>query len=99
MKMRLLKFRDLINPNVLNDEDMVGFIGDAEYENCDGKLVFGSWRFVGAYEGEPVKDSDWNLDSEIKEETLYDNIQYYLLRNDNGTMCEIKLKFHNGVSL
>lgn len=99
MRMRLLTFRELINPNVLNDEDMVGFIGDAEYENCDGKIVWGSWRFVDVYPDEPVKDTDWNLDSEIEEKILYDYIQYYLVRNDNGTMCEIKLKFHSGVSL
>lgn len=99
MRMRLLKFRELVNPNVLNDEDMVGFIGDSEYETVDGKLVCGSWLFVDVYDDEPVKETDWNLDSQIKEETLYDNIQYYLVRNDNGNMCEIKLKFHSGVSL
>lgn len=40
--MAMLKFRDLINPLILNDEDMVGFQGDSEYINGDGKLVCGT---------------------------------------------------------
>ena len=93
VELRILTFRELINSTILNDEDMVGFQGDSEYRNCDGKLVFGSWSFTDVYEDEPVQESDWNLDSEIPEHTLWDGIQDYLVRNDNGTLCEIQLKF------
>ena len=93
MRLRTLTFRELINYSILNDENMVGFQGDSEYENCDGDMVFGSWSFTGVYEDEPIKDSDWNLDSEIPEHTLWDEIQDYLVRNDNGTLCEIRLMF------
>ena len=95
--MLMLKFRDLINPAILNDEDMVGFQGDSEYTNEDEELIMGSWSYIDAMnDGTPVREEDWNLDSEIKESTLYDNIQYYDVVNDNGTLCEIKLNFgHN----
>ena len=93
MVFRLLKFRELVNPQILNDEDMKGFHGDSEYINVDGKLVLGGWTFCDVLEDYPVEEYDWNLDSEIEEPTLWDNIQYYLVRNDNGTMCEIKLHF------
>ena len=82
MKFRLLKFRELVNPTILNDEDMVGFQGDSAYVKCDGKVIFGSWIFCDAFnDGTPVKDTDWTLDSEIEEPTLWDNIQYYHVVN------------------
>lgn len=95
--MLMLKFRDLINPAILNDEDMVGFTGDSEYTDEEGELIMGSWIFVDAMnDGTPVREDDWTLDSKIKESTLYDNIKYYHVVNDNGTLCEIKLNFrHN----
>ena len=90
---RLLTFRELVNSAILNDEDMVGFQGDSEYINADGKLVYGSWIFRDVLDDTPVKESDWDLDSEIEEETLWDEIQYYLVKNDNGVLCEIELRF------
>ena len=93
VKMAILKFRDIINPNILNDEDMVGFQGDAEYTNGDGKLVCGTWTFVDA--GLDEKENDWNLDSEILEDVLWGEITYYIVKNDNGTVCEIRLQFNN----
>lgn len=97
MELRLLTFRELVNPAILNDEDMVGFFGDSEYENVDGKLIMGYWTFVDVLKDEPVRDTDWNLDSVIEEETLWDGIQNYLVRNDNGTLCEIKLHLQGGL--
>jgi len=90
----MLKFRDLVNPNVLYDEDMKGFQGDSEYVREDGRLMFGSWTFTDVYGTEDIKDDDWTLDSEIDEEMLYNSeIQHYLVVNEKGVLCEIKLDY------
>jgi hypothetical protein len=39
-----IKIRELLNPLILNDE-WVGFMGDSEYVNEEGKLIFGYWCF------------------------------------------------------
>jgi hypothetical protein len=92
VKLAILKFRDLINPNILNDEDMIGFQGDSEYVNGDGELVCGTWTFID--KGFDVREDDWNLDSEILEDVLWGNLTHYLVKNDNGTVCEIRLQYN-----
>ena len=94
VKIGILKFRNLVNPLILNDEDMVGFQGDSEYINGNGKLICGTWTFEDA-DIDEVKDTDWNLDSEIPEDVLWDEITYYLVANDNGKLCEIRLVYNS----
>lgn len=89
----MVKFRELINTSILNDEKWIGFLGDSEYVNDKGELVMGMWAFIDVIDNS--QKTYITLDANISEEMIKDwNNWNWLVMNDNGHKCEIKL-FYN----
>lgn len=85
-----IKFRELINPYILNDE-WVGFCGDSEYVNEDGQLKMGYWEFLSIIETKdaPVGNK-FTLDDEIDDSELQHNLEWEV-ENDKGTVCMVRI--------
>ena len=87
----MVKFRDLVNPNILNRE-WENFIGDSEYINNKGELKMGTWYLYQLYDGW-LSDGEYSqLDDEVDEEKL-DGEYYVELFNDNGNLCGVVFNY------
>lgn len=91
----MVKFRELLNPLLLNDEKYVNFQGDSEYHNDKGDLVMGMWAFIGVLDDSEKSVDDLNLDNEIDDSLLFDNDALFHLVNDNGKLCLVQFFYHS----
>ena len=89
-----VKFRDLVNPLILNDESYVGFQGDCEFVDENGELQMGTWTFKNAYcmDGE-YDENDKFLDSTVHENLLFGGFNPFEVYNDNGVLCIVEIQF------
>lgn len=84
-----IKFRNLLNPYILNDEK-VGFQGNSEYEDENGKLRMGYWTFLDIIDIEDAHvNNHFTLDDEIEDYQLL-NMIGWKVKNDNGTLCIVQ---------
>lgn len=90
-----IKFRDLINPLILNEMKWIGFFGDSEYVDENEELQMGYWVFeeiINNYKA-PYGRKPYSLDSKISEEELFNNSNedIYVVKNDKDVVCGIRL--------
>ena len=86
----MVRIRELINCAILNDR-WVGFFGDSEYQSDNGDIRMGYWSFIGIFEN--IVDGFYcGLDDEISDDELTGN-HLYIVKNDNGVVCCIKLMY------
>ena len=88
-----IKIRELLNPLILNEE-WVGFIGDSEYVNEEGKLIFGYWCFHELDElankyGKNIGGTPFKLDDSIEETAFRDKDMKFIVENDKGVVCKV----------
>ena len=81
----MVKYRELVNTAILNDEEWLGFFGDSEYETDDGEIRMGYWSFIGVFR---------KLDDDISDDALTGEYIYRVM-NDNGNVCEIILTYND----
>ena len=86
----MVTFRELINGTILNEAKWIGFMGDSEFINKDGEIVMGYWVFVDIIK---ENTTSLTLDSEIEELEPMGKEYIYILKNDNGITCMIKLLY------
>ena len=92
-----LKIRDLINPLILNNTSMVGFMGDSEYVDEDGELVMGYWAFNSIDELNGAGRTPFSLDDMIDESELFDvEDMLFFVKNDDGVVCKILFIYRRG---
>ncbi len=85
----MVKFRNIVNPAILNDCNYIGFQGDSEYVNQDGYLRMGYWSFIGAIY--PTEDDEFTLDTEVDSEILNDHT--FMVMNDKNKLCFIRFNY------
>ena len=89
-----LTFRDLVNPNILNDKTYVGFQGDSEFVDTNGKIHFGTWTFKDALAMPDIDENDKTLDSKVHENLLFGGFNPFEIYNDNGELCIVEIQYH-----
>lgn len=88
----MVKYRDLLNPHFLNEEK-VGFFGDSEFIDNDGKLQMGYWTFRTLFDGW-LKDVEYpTLDDEADTGVILKGDGYVELFNDNGDLCGVEFMY------
>ena len=98
-----IKFRDLVNPTIVNAE-WIGFNGDSEYKK-DDDVKMGSWSLIDidydAISNKELSDVyledesvgvNWNLDDSIPESLLNKGLTFEV-ENDKGHLCLIQLNY------
>lgn len=89
-----IKLSKLINSSILNDE-WVGFLGDSEYTDSNGELVFGYWHFkeiVGKELSKDMNEDEWVFDVEDKID-INTSKSIIFIRNSNNNICLVKLMY------
>lgn len=92
----MVKFRELINPVILNECKWVKFFGDSEYRNDDGELVMGYWVFYEIVKDNEVGKIPYRLDDKIDEKILFDTPSdecIFAVENDNGVVCLVQFMY------
>ena len=90
---KMVKYRELVNTAILNDEEWLGFFGDSEYETDDGEIRMGYWSFIGVFRNIPQRFYK-ELDDDISDDALTGEYIYRVM-NDNGNVCEIILTYND----
>ena len=88
----MVKFKELVNTSILDDEKWVGFFGDSEYINDNGEVVMGYWSFDGI-NNNIEEDLSNTYDMELSEDELTGQKGYTLL-NSKSTICLITLYYN-----
>lgn len=91
-----VRLRDVLNPNILNDADYVGFQGDSEFVGKDGKLHIGSWTYkknLGTWASTYPDETDWTLDSQVDVRLLFGGFNPFEICNDNGELCLVEFHY------
>ena len=86
----MVKFRELLNPLILDSSDCVGFLGDSEYTGSDGRLVMGYWQFT---EYDVGIDDCFSLDDFVNVDVVLDLDVRVCVRNDSGVPCLVEFFF------
>ena len=82
-------YRDLLNPNILNDYHYEGFMGDSEFVSENGELKMGSWNFETSFDAW-LRDEEYpTLDTEIDEKEILNGETYIEIFNDNNELCGV----------
>jgi hypothetical protein len=84
----MVKFRDLVNPLILNDCNYIGFQGDSEFVDAHGYIRMGCWTYIGATIS---SEDELTLDDEVDSEILNDHT--FMVRNDKGKLCFLQFSF------
>lgn len=71
--MKTVKFRDLINPAILN-AGWIGFNGDSEYISEDGELMYGNWTFVDIKKNAILNKEE--LEADLEEGVINDESEF-----------------------
>ena len=88
----MVSIRELVNCNILNNSDYVGFFGDSEYQSDNGDIRMGYWSFIGIFEN--IIDGFYcGVDDEISDDELTGE-HLYIVKNDKGVVCCIKLMYN-----
>ena len=88
----MTKIRELVNTAILNSGEWVGFQGDSEFIDDNGKLHLGYWNFIGT---DPQKQTNINLDTTIDTSQDYCEVNgIYEVMNDNGLCCKIRIMYY-----
>ena len=91
----MVKFRELVNWHILNDDEFVGFFGDSEYFSENGGLKMGYWSFLDIIEPENIRvKENFTLDDKIDDSELL-NPTPWLVENDNGKLCVVQIMYHD----
>ena len=87
----MIKFRELINYLILNEDRWIGFQGDSEYVHENGEIKMGFWSFLDIIEQENVRVKEhFTLDDEISDLELL-NPTPWAVENDNGQLCVVEI--------
>ncbi len=87
----MIKFRELINYFILNEDRWIGFQGDSEYTNENGDIKMGFWSFLDIIEQENVRVKEhFTLDDEISDLELL-NPTPWAIENDNGQLYVVEI--------
>lgn len=92
----MVKFRDIVNPVILNHEKWIGFFGDSEYCDKNKELKMGYWSLQYIIDDNEVNGIPYKLDDSIDENMLYDipiDECVFAIENDNGTVCAVKFYY------
>ena len=93
-----IKIRKLLNPLIL-DAGWVGFLGDSEYFNEDGELIYGYWCFHDLDElaekyGKNIGGTPFKLDDMLDESEFRGNGDtIFIVENDKGVVCKVKFLY------
>ena len=87
----MIKFRELINYLILNEDRWIGFQGDSEYVHENGEIKMGFWSFLDIIEQENVRVKEhFTLDDEISDLELL-NPTPWAIENDKGQLCVVEI--------
>ena len=89
-----IALKNLVNSAILNDKSYVGFQGDSEFVDEDGKLHFGTWTYKDNLGLSEVDDFDKTLDSKVHENLLFGAYNPFEIYNDNGELCIVEIQYH-----
>lgn len=88
----VVTYRDLLNPHMLNEEK-VGFFGDSEFTDKDGKLKLGYWSFLTLFDAWFRNVEYPTLDDEADIDVILKGDGYVELFNDNGNLCGVEFYY------
>lgn len=89
-----IPLRNLINPNILNDKSYIGFQGDSEFVDENGKIHFGTWTYKNNLGLLEIDNTDWTLDSKVHENLLFGAFNPFEIFNDDGELCIVEIQYH-----
>lgn len=88
-----VKFREIVNSAILNDDNYVGFLGDSEYVDEAGNIIMGYWEFCHTVKKLPKNKKAYKLDDYVEVYKLHfipKGECYFVIENDNEEICLVR---------